>query len=122
MLAEKIRTHTVSAIFRATAITLALLMLVSLPAVRSHNFATHLRTPTTRRSTLRHTSVAQPEMSAGEQVQSHPSPLALIPVEAAATVIRPVLGLDSRTNIPLARMLRRLKLGFSRARSPDPLA
>jgi hypothetical protein len=81
----------------------------------------HLRTPEVRRSVERHTSVAEPEASpAGRIADGAVVPALAAPVDAAITV-KPRLEPEPSTEIPLTRLLLRLKLGPSRADGQDLL-
>ena len=116
------RAHAASTVFRMLAATLALVMFVCLPFERAHSFTNHLRPPVTRRAAQRHTSIAQPDTSPAEQVIKCP----LLPTPFIAMAITaptlPLLDSESRPDLPLPRLLRRLKLGIARASSPDPLS
>jgi hypothetical protein len=121
-LAGRFHTGGCAATFRLVASILALIMLISLPADRAHSFATHLRAPVVRRATQTHTSIARPKLSATKKLEQCTLAPSLVAAIKDASMGRPLPRLKVTTEVLPARLLRRLKLGFARTSSPDPLS
>ena len=94
------------------------LILVVLPLARSHRAGVHFRTHEARRSVERHTFLEQSKVYEIERV--HPATLrfAFVALEDAP---RPLQGFVRTPQLPITRLLLRLKLGLSSSGSPDPL-
>jgi hypothetical protein len=97
-------------------------MLMTFPAIKSHTFNDHFRTPEIRRSIVRHTQVAEAENATTESVERigiQPSPLPFL------------LNLETKFATPTdfelvpqatpTRLFLRLKLRASPAGGEDPL-
>jgi hypothetical protein len=84
------------------------MMLLSLPAIRSHSFSTHFRSPEVRRSMARHTAVSPNHAEAKLQLAaSEIEPVSAMPVQ-------PQIPLRNREEVARASIietLHRMKLG-----------
>ncbi len=100
-------------------VSLAMLLLV--PATRVHNFGTHFRSPEVRRAAQRHTSIAHSDSNPNERIaESTPLPAFFTPTETFSNTI----ALDSFVSyaeVPVVRLLNRLKLNPSGSSGQDPL-
>lgn len=79
--------------------------------------AAHFLTPEVRRST----SIAQPEPAPTERIAHQallPAPLGSVD---AGDAIEAVANFELPSQVPLSRLVLRLKLGSSRSGGPDPL-
>ena len=99
----------------------SILMLLAFPIRPVHQFANHFRTPEVRRSMERHTPVAQPEAGPAESIAHQAVLPALVAPVDTGDVITPIGEFELSSEIPLSRLLLRLKLGPSRAGDQDPL-
>jgi hypothetical protein len=99
---------------------LSLLLLLIFPLQRIHHFGTRLRTPQTVSQIERHIFVAQPKV-VHAQVANYAAMLTPFAAIVSTSQIKPLPGFDLADRVPLPRLLLRLKLGSSRASSPDPL-
>lgn len=110
-----------TALAHATACVMGVLMLLLLPAVRSHHYAAHFRAPEVRRAAERQTFMAHTDNNAEEGV-AQPS---LLPRFFAATEtsckILPQSNFESPRQNSLCRVLNRWKLNRSSSSGPDPL-
>jgi hypothetical protein len=79
--------HRIAACARVAACLVAVVMLLSLPALRSHTFSTHFRSPEVRRSMARHTSVSPIHAEAKLQL--------------CASEIEPVVAIQAQRQTPL---------------------
>ncbi len=109
-----------SSIDLATAL-LGLLMLLAFPMRPVHQFTDHFRASEIRRSVERHTFLAQPEADPAERVaRGAILPALTVPV-ATFSAVKPLAVFEFTSQVPLTRLLLRLKLGPSRASAQDPL-
>ena len=94
-------------------------MLLLIPATKVHHFGTHFRSPEVRRTAQRHTAIAHSDSSAPQRIaESTPLPAFFTPTETFSKTV----ALDSvRHEIPLVRLLHRLKLNPSGSSGQDPL-
>jgi len=106
---------------RISACVVSVVMLRLFPAAKPHSFGPHFRMPEVRRAMERHTSIATTDNNAQERVaQSSRLPSCFGPAEPKLKVI-PRDHLDSAFEIPLTRLLNRLKLNPSGSSGQDPL-
>jgi hypothetical protein len=113
--------HSLTAFFDALACVLSIVMLLSFPAGRLHSFGDHFRTPEVRRTTQRHTYVAAEGQRVQENaVRSDVLPTFFAPVETPVSLVSDRL-FESPSEIPLVRLLNRLKLNPSGSSGQDPL-
>jgi hypothetical protein len=100
--------HRTTAVAHVAACLIAVVMLLSLPAIRSHSFSTHFRSPEVRRSMARHTSVSPIHAEAKLQLAaSEIEPVIAIPAQ-------PPIPLENREEVARASIietLHRMKLG-----------
>ena len=95
-------------------------MLLAFPIRSAHQFSDHFRTPEVRRSIERHTPIAHPDSRSAERTPHQALlPALLIPTDDLGA-IKPAAHFDL-AEIPISRLLLRLKLGSSRSSSQDPL-
>ena len=108
-------------LFNLAACVVSVLMLLAFPIRQADQFTNHFRTPEVRRSIERHTPIAQPESGPAERI-AHQAvmPSVVMPVETG-NVVDPVAKVDLSFQVPLSRLLLRLKLGSSRSGGQDPL-
>jgi hypothetical protein len=100
---------------------LSVLTLLTFPMQSAHQFTDHFRTPEVRRSIERHTPIAQPESEAAERIPHQPVlPTRIIPIDDGV-VITAVANFGLSSQVPLSRLLSRVKLGSRSSRAPDPL-
>jgi hypothetical protein len=103
------------------ACVVSVLMLLSFPATRFHNFPTHFRNPEVRRSTERHTAVAPANEKTQDAVaQSDLLPRFFAPIETAGKIV-PAYDFQSISQIPPPHLLNRQKLNPSGSGPQDPL-
>src|SRR5271168_4003018 len=97
-------------LMRASICIVSVLMLLSFPAARAHAFETHFRNPEVRRAIERETSIAHTD----ENPQNRIAPNELLPTFFAPTETInqkvPLDSLESISEVPLPRLLNRLKL------------
>jgi hypothetical protein len=99
----------------------SMVMLISFPTVRVHSFADHFRPPEIRRTTQRQTYVAAESHHVQENVvRSDVRPKFFAPVETPCSLAGD-RGFESTSEIPLVRLLHRLKLNPSGLSGQDPL-
>jgi hypothetical protein len=99
----------------------SILMLLLLPAAKAHTFGPHFRTPEVRRSAERHTSVAYGENDTHQRLaQSNLLPRFLAPPETGGKIFLSP-NFESTFEVPLSRLLRRLKLKHCGSSGQDPL-
>jgi hypothetical protein len=109
----------------SVACVLSIAMLLSFPAAKVHSFRAHFRTPETRRVTDRHTFVAVEGQGANERIIKNDSqngslPSFFTPIESI-TKIDCNCSFESPSEVPLLRLLNRLKLNPSGSSGSDPL-
>lgn len=96
-------------------------MLLFLPANRVHCFGNHFRTPEVRRTIERQTPVAYSTENARERVaRSELLPTFFAPTETSSKIV-PLDNVESTRQVPLSRLLNRLKLHPSGSSGRDPL-
>jgi hypothetical protein len=100
---------------------LSLLLLLIFPLLRARHFTTRLRTPQTVSQIERHMFVAQSKAVHAQGLANSAAFFMLFAAVVSASQIKPLPGFELAARIPLPRFLLRLKLGSSRASSPDPL-
>jgi hypothetical protein len=106
---------------RAAICVLSVLSLLAFSMPPAHQCTVHLRTPEVRSSIERHTSVAEPEAGPAGRIADGAVVSALFtPVDTANTV-KSRENVEPSSEVPLTRLLLRLKLGPSRADGQDPL-
>lgn len=111
--------NSLTAFLHAAACIVSIAMLLSFPAVTVHNFATHFRAPEVRRTAERHTSVVNSdEDNTRERVaQRDLLPTFFVPTEPKTV---PGDNLKLPSQVPLSRLLNRLKLSCRASRGQDP--
>lgn len=102
------------------ACAIGLMMLLSVPIQRPHRFTDHFRGPEVRRSIERHTKIAPPESGPENRIQFDVLRRLAAPVDDEAE-IKALPDFDPVPQVPLTRLLLRLKLASSRAGAQDPL-
>jgi hypothetical protein len=96
-------------------------MLLSFPAAKVHNFGAHFRTPEVRRSTERHTSVAQSEGTTDELVaRAILFPTFFAPAESVGKIV-PLDNFEPPSNAAQSRPPIRRKLCARGSGAQDPL-
>jgi hypothetical protein len=106
---------------RFTACLLGLLMLLSFPSQRSHEFTDHLRNATVRRSIACHTSVALPEAGPVDSaIGIAKLPVLLMPIDPARQILHKA-RIDSVPQVPSMRLLLRSRLRLASADGQDAL-
>jgi len=100
---------------------LSLLLLLIFPLLRARHFTTRLRTPQTVSQIERHIFVAQPKAVHAQGLANYAAIFTMFAAVVTTSQIKPLPGFQLAARVPLARLLLRLKLGPSRASSPDPL-
>ncbi len=119
---SKLSARTFTTICRAALCVVGVAMLVSFPANNVRRFDDHFRAPEVRRSIERHTFFAQPELTGAEQIaHAEVAPTVLIPV-TRPDFSKPLANFRIVSEIPLTRLLLRLKLGPARSGGSDPLS
>jgi hypothetical protein len=97
------------------------LMMLTFPFRRPHQFANHFRADEVRGSIERHTVLAQRQAGPTERIaQCAVRPALPVEVAIPSKVNFPV-HLEFASTVPLLRLLLRLKLCPSRASAQDPL-
>jgi hypothetical protein len=111
--------NSLTAALHLAACVVGIAMLLSFPATRAHNFATHFRTPEVRRSVERNTFIAHGESSSPERIAcSELLPTFFTPTETDRRITSPDnFALPSQ--VPLSRLLHRRKLNPARSNGPD---
>jgi hypothetical protein len=99
----------------------SVLMLLVFPMQRVHQYTNHFRAPEIRRSTLRHTPIAQRESGPAERIAHQAVLPALLVYVDTGDVVEPAANIEFASQVPLSRLLLRLKLGPSRSGGQDPL-
>jgi hypothetical protein len=100
-------------------VSLAMLLLV--PATRVHNFGTHFRSPEVRRTVQRHISIAHGDSNAPERIGAGaPLPAFFTPTETFSKTVA-LDRFELHDEVPLVRLLNRLKLNPSGSSGQDPL-
>jgi hypothetical protein len=98
-----------------------LLMILTFPVQRPHQFTAHFRGDEMRRSVQRHTSLAESEAGSAERIAQRD----VLPAIRVPVTIPPSVSLlaASKFRLPIGfrRLLLRLKLGPSGTCAPDPL-
>jgi hypothetical protein len=116
-----ITVHKAARLFNLAACIVSVLTLLTFPMQSAHQFTNHFRTPEVRRSIERHTPVTQSESQVTECIPYQALlPNLIIPVDEGKVPIR-VTNFEFASQVPLSRLLSRLKLGPSRSDGPDPL-
>jgi hypothetical protein len=108
-------------LLRFVAFAFSVLMLLTLPIRSAHRYTNHFRTPEVRRTVERHTYVVHGNAGSAECV-SHQD--VLVPVRVSVDdgdAIKPAIDSEIAPQIPISRLLLRLKLGSSRSGNQDPL-
>ena len=108
-------------LFNLAGCVVGVLMLLAFPIRQAHQFTNHFRTPEVRRSIERHTPIAHPEAGIAERI-AHQAvlPALLVHIDTGA-VVEPAANIEFASQVPLSRLLLRLKLGSSRSGGQDPL-
>jgi hypothetical protein len=115
------RFDSLPAFLNIAACIVSVAMLLSFPATRFHNFPTHFRNPEVRRATERHTGVApRTEKTPDAVAQSDLLPRFFAPVETAGKIV-PADNFEAVSEVPLSRLLHRLKLNPCGSSGQDPL-
>ena len=115
------RLHSVTAFLHAVACVVSVAMLISFPAGNGHSFGTHFRTPQVRRAIERQVSIAHSDSNIRDQV-AHSDPLATFFAPADPHPGMMARGhRESFPEVPLPRLLSRLKLNPSGSGNQDPL-
>ena len=97
------------------------LMLLTLPVPRAHQFTDHFRAPEVRRSVERNVFLERTKSDASERISTHYlQPTGLFRADTEDSV-KPFREFALTPRVPLTRLLLRLKLGPSRSGTPDPL-
>jgi hypothetical protein len=105
---------------RAGSSLIALVMLVSFPLTKNHDFGAHFRNAEVRRTVVRHALVLQTEDSrVGQIVRRDIEPVLLIQVDLGR--FKPETKFFVVSRQPLRRLLLRLKSVHPGASGPDPL-
>jgi hypothetical protein len=96
-------------------------MLLLFPAAAPHRFGAHFRTPEVQRSAERHTSIATGDTEALD----YGAPSGILPKSFAPPQreTKAIIGnrSESVAQVPLSRLLNRLKLNPSGSNGQDPL-
>jgi len=102
---------------------LSLLMLVTLPIQRSHEFRIHFRSERVRRTLEHHSELAQSAPGVVDRVvQEAWRPAGSWWVEPEPAVVAFITNeFTDRVPVPISRLLSRLKLGPSSSGGQDPL-
>ncbi|MGH7814208.1 MAG: hypothetical protein ACREQI_09425 [Candidatus Binataceae bacterium] len=114
--------HLIALAPRVAAFVAALAMLFAFSVIPAHRFTAHFRTSNAGSRTERHARADQPDNSG--VVQAAP---AVAPERTAPAAVQIGGANPARTNsmpaieAPIARLLKRLKLGPRQASSSDPL-
>ncbi len=108
-------------LLQAVACVVSMVMLLSFPAAKAHAFGTHFRNPEVRRTIERHTSIAHPDQNLQKGVAPTDTlPRFFIPIETVNKIV-PLGDFESIPEVPLPRLLNRLKLNPSGSSGQDPL-
>jgi|SRR5580698_862587 hypothetical protein len=108
--------------FSIVACVLSVAMLLSFPAGNAHRFNPHFRSPEVRRTAERHTSIASPSHVTDESaLQPRVMPTFFAPMQSSATALGRDRGFASPAEVPVLRLLNRLKLCTSGSSGQDPL-
>jgi hypothetical protein len=102
----------------------SLLMLVTLPIQRSHEFRVHYRSDRVRRTLEHHSELAQSAPGAVDRVVKEawrPAEIWWIEPEPALTPVITTNEFTDRIPVPISKLLSRLKLGRSSSGGQDPL-
>jgi hypothetical protein len=98
-----------------------LLMMLTFPISQGHQLTSHFRVPDVCRSTERRTPIAPPEAETAERI-AHQAALPALPIPIIINeVVEPTANIELPPQVPLSRLLLRLKIGSSRSSSQDPL-
>jgi hypothetical protein len=108
-------------LFNIVACMVSVLTLLTFPLQSAHQFTDHFRIPEVRRSIERHTPIAQPESETAERIPRQAMLLTRIVPMDAGKVITPISDVEPSSELPLSRLLSRLKLGAPSSSAPDPL-
>jgi hypothetical protein len=111
----------IAGLLNVAACVVSVLMLLAFPMQRGHQFAAHFRSPEVRRSIERHTPIAHPEAGTAERIAHQAVLPALLVYVDTGDVVEPAANIEFASQVPLARLLLRLKLGPSRSGGQDPL-
>jgi len=103
------------------ACVVSVLMLLTFPMQRVHQYANHLRTPEVRRSIERHTFIAQHEAGPSERIANQAVMPAILESVEMGDAVKPVVDCELSPQVPISHLLARLKLGSSRSGGEDPL-
>jgi hypothetical protein len=113
--------RSLKSLLRVVACVLSVAMLLSLVIAKSHNFGAHFRTPEVRRTTMRHTTAAHSYDSSCERVaHSNIQPARFAPIHLQREII-PLENFALASEVPLPRLLSRLKLNPAGSGGLDPL-
>ena len=110
-----------SSVLSLAACIVSVLMLLAFPVQSGHQYGSHLRTPEVRASIERHTFVAYPEAENADRIANQAVMLAVVTPIETSDAITLVASPDLFPQVPIARLLARLKLGPSRSGGQDPL-
>jgi hypothetical protein len=111
----------ISNIARVTFCVSVALMLVMLPVPRVHQAADHFRSPEIRRSIERNVFLERTKNDFSERISTnYLEPTSLLRTETEDSV-KLIVGFAPTPQVPITRLLLRLKLGSSVSGTPDPL-
>lgn len=98
-----------------------LAVILLFPGAKVHSFPTHFRAPEVCRSAQRHLPIAHSDTDNTEcVVQTAPLPVFFAPTEAGhISIASPVE--EQTIEVPLARLVNRMKLGPAGSGAQDPL-
>ena len=118
---QKISGQSLATVFRVSICAIGVAMLISFPTARAQHFRQHFGSTEVRQSIVRHTFVAGPETGGVEDVtyaDAQPATALLPTILQLANRFRPS---EVVADVPMFRILQRLKLGPTRSGASDPL-
>lgn len=101
------------------ACAVSLLMLLAFPLRSAHQYTNHYRAPEIRRAIERNTPIAHPEAETAECIAHQAVLPRLLAPTHTGEVAEPVSNIEFFSQVPLSRLLLRLKLGSSRSGGQD---
>jgi len=110
-----------ASVLNFAACLVSVLMLLAFPMQSAFRLADHFRAPEVRRSIVRHTFIAQHQSGPVDRIARQ----AVLPAFPAPidteNVTEPISNIEISSQVPLSRLLLRVKLGPSRSGGRDPL-
>jgi hypothetical protein len=114
-------TRRAAKLLNLAACIVSMLMLLTFPLERVHQYTNHLRSPEIRRTIERHTFVAHSEAGTAERIANQAVMPAILESVETWDAVKPVVDFKLSPQVPISHLLARLKLGTAHSGGQDPL-